>query len=82
MPGLRVVSEEQWQAAHERLSTSRQNYLRHNDGNVWRRPANGVESKHLLIGMAVCTECGAGLMVRSRLAPSEPLNERLEVWIG
>ena len=66
MPELRVVSEEQWQAAHERLSTSRQNYLRHNDGKVWGRPANGVESKHLLIGMAVCAECGAGLMVRSR----------------
>src|SRR5690606_22641580 len=30
------------------------------------RPTNGVDSKHLLTGMAVCGVCGAGLLARGR----------------
>ncbi|MGH9239791.1 MAG: zinc ribbon domain-containing protein [Vicinamibacterales bacterium] len=62
------MSDEQWGAAHERLRGSRQNYLRHTNGRVWGRPANGVESKFLLTGMAICGACGAGMLIRSRKA--------------
>ena len=65
-PELRIVSDEAWVAAHDRLTTSRRNYLRHTNGRVWGRPANGVESKYLLTGMAVCAECGAGMLIRGR----------------
>ena len=65
-PQLRIVSDEEWNAAHERLSSSRTNYLRHTDGQVWGKPANGVESKYLLTGMAACGECGGGMAVYSR----------------
>src|SRR5207244_12322030 len=65
MPELRVVDEDTWLAAHERLATSRQNYLRHTDGRLWGRPANGVESKFLLTGMAICGQCGAGMLIRT-----------------
>ena len=62
---LRIVSDELWASAHERLGTSRLNYLRATDGRLWGKPANGVESKYLLTGMAVC-ECGGGMLVYSR----------------
>ncbi|MCZ6918505.1 MAG: recombinase family protein, partial [Gemmatimonadetes bacterium] len=65
-PHLRIVSDEEWDAAHERLSSSRQNYLRHTDGKVWGKPASGVESKYLLTGMATCGACGGGMSVFSR----------------
>jgi site-specific DNA recombinase len=69
-PALRIVSDELWDAAHERLRSSRQNYLRHTDGRVWGKPANGIESKYLLTGMAACGECGAGMLVYSRKGDS------------
>ncbi len=65
-PELRIVSDDEWTAAHNRLETSRRAYLRHTDGRVWGRPTNGVESNYLLVGMAVCGECGSGLMARPR----------------
>lgn len=65
-PGLRIVSDELWDAAHERLRTSRENYLRHTDGRVWGKPANGIESRYLLTGLATCGECGGGMLVYSR----------------
>src|SRR3989442_1158341 len=55
---LRIVSEELWQAAHERLHTSRQSYLRTNEGKLCGKPGNGVESKYLLTGLVTCGECG------------------------
>ena len=66
MPALRIVSDEQWDAAHERLRTSRLNYLRHQDGKLWGKPANGIESRYLLVGLSACAECGGGLQVYSR----------------
>ena len=66
VPSLRIVDDSLWEAAHERLRTSRQNYLRHTDGRLWGRPTNGVESKYLLTGMAICGNCGAGMLIRSR----------------
>ena len=66
VPQLRIVSDALWTAAHERLDTSRRSYLRGTDGRLWGKPANGVESKYLLTGMAVCGMCGGALTVRSR----------------
>jgi site-specific DNA recombinase len=63
---LRIVSEELWQAVHDRLACVRQAYLRGTQGQVWGRPPNGAESKYLLTGMATCGACGATLHVRSR----------------
>jgi len=63
---LRIVSDEAWQAVHDRLASARQAYLRGTQGQVWGRPPNGVESKYLLTGMATCGGCGATLHVRSR----------------
>jgi Recombinase zinc beta ribbon domain len=45
---------------------SRQNYLRHKDGRLWGRPTNGVESRYLLAGMAICGVCGAVMLIRPR----------------
>jgi len=63
-PSSRIVSEELWAAAHERLRGAREIYLRDTRGKLWGKPANGVESKYLLTGMAVCTCCGGALTVR------------------
>ena len=63
---LRIVSDEGWQAVHDRLASARQAYLRGTQGQVWGRPPSGVESKYLLTGMATCGACGATLHVRSR----------------
>ncbi|HEV8458223.1 MAG TPA: recombinase family protein [Methylomirabilota bacterium] len=63
---LRIVSDELWQAVHDRLASARQAYLRGTKGQVWGRPPSGVESKYLLTGMATCGACGATLHVRSR----------------
>jgi DNA invertase Pin-like site-specific DNA recombinase len=65
-PELRIVDEDLWTGAHERLAASRQNYLRHTDGRLWGRPTNGMERNHLLTGMAVCGECGSGMLARGR----------------
>ena len=66
LPELRIVSDDLWDAAHERLQTSRKNYLRSTDGRLWGKPGNGVESKHLLTGMALCGSCGGNMMARRR----------------
>jgi Recombinase/Recombinase zinc beta ribbon domain len=66
-PDLRIVTDETWDAAHERLQASRGTYLRHTDGRVWGKPTDGLESKYLLrTGLAQCAVCGGGLYVTSR----------------
>jgi hypothetical protein len=64
-PELHVVSDDEWQAAHERLTTVREKYLTATDGRVYGRPRD-VESKYLLPGFARCACCGGGLHVRTR----------------
>ena len=66
VPALRIIDDALWEAAHERLGASRLNYLRHTDGKLWGKPANGIESKYLLTGMATCGACGGGMLVYSR----------------
>ena len=62
----RVVPDELWDRAHERLGLPRQTYLRTQGGRVWGRPATGLAGKYLLTGIARCGVCGSGLEVRSR----------------
>ena len=64
-PELRIVEEALWQAAHQRIAGTRQTYLRGTAGRLWGRPANGIESKYLLTGLAACGWCGGTLEVRS-----------------
>lgn len=63
---LRVISDDLWQAAHDRLRGSRDTYLRSTGGRLWGKPSNGIESKYLLTGMATCGRCGGALTARSR----------------
>ena len=65
-PELRIVEDRAWDAAHTRLGNARANYLRGTKGRLWGRPADGIESKYLLSGLACCGECGGSLVVRSR----------------
>ena len=66
LPHLRIVSDELWQAAQERIRASRDSYLRGTGGVLHGRPVSGVESKYLLIHLAQCDSCGGSLYVRSR----------------
>ena len=66
VPGLRIVEDELWDAAHRRMKATRRTYLRGTDGKLWGRPPTGTAAKHLLVGMAICAKCGAGLEIRSR----------------
>lgn len=65
-PHLRVVPEELWQAAHDRLSRTRTTYLRRNSGKLWGRPEAGLESKYLLSGLLVCGTCGGAMHATKR----------------
>jgi site-specific DNA recombinase len=65
-PQLRIVPDDAWKAAHDRLSASRETYLRTNRGVLWGKPTNGIDSKYLLSGLARCGVCGGGLYVASR----------------
>ena len=65
-PEIRIVSNELWKAAHDRLDSARKNYLRSHNGQLWGRPPSGVESKYLLVGQARCGLCGGSIEARSR----------------
>lgn len=65
-PELRIVPADLWQAAHERLSRTRQAYLRLNGGKLWGRPERGIEAKYLLTGFLVCGVCGGSFNVVKR----------------
>jgi hypothetical protein len=60
---LRIVSDEQWQAAHERLENAKAVYLRGTDGKLHGQPSNGVDSKYLLTGLLSCAQCGGAMIV-------------------
>ena len=64
-PALRIVLEELWSAAHNRLDHSRARHLRHTNGQLWGRPRS-VESRYLLPGFARCAVCGGVMHVRTR----------------
>jgi site-specific DNA recombinase len=66
VPALRIVPEPLWQAVRERFRDTRASYLRATNGQLWGRPANGIESRYLLTGLAQCGVCGGSLIVHSR----------------
>jgi DNA invertase Pin-like site-specific DNA recombinase len=65
-PALRIVPEELWIAAHDRLSRKREAYIRRAGGRLWGRPEAGIESRYLLTGFALCGTCGGTLGIRRR----------------
>lgn len=65
-PELRVVTEDQWQAAHARLSATRENYRMATRGPLLFKPPTGAATKHLLTGLSRCACCGGSMAVRSR----------------
>jgi DNA invertase Pin-like site-specific DNA recombinase len=65
-PELRIVTEDEWQAAHRQLDGARRLYLRATGGQAFGRPAVGNPSPYLLTNLALCGCCGGPLWVRSR----------------
>ncbi len=65
-PELRIVPDKLWKDAQDRLDRTRATYLRGTKGQLWGRPATGLESKYLLTGLSLCGQCGGSLYVRSR----------------
>jgi site-specific DNA recombinase len=65
-PALRIVPDALWKAAHARLETTRQSYLRATGGQLHGRPCDGRAAKYLLTSLATCGLCGGSLEVRSR----------------
>lgn len=66
VPTLQIVPQPLWQAVRERFRDTRASYLRATNGQLWGRPANGIESRYLLTGLAQCGRCGGSLIVHSR----------------
>ena len=64
-PQLRILSDDEWKAAHDRLNESRTVYLRGTKGELWGRPASNLDSKYLLTGLIKCEQCGGNMLVRS-----------------
>jgi site-specific DNA recombinase len=65
-PHLRIISDTLWTRVHDRLAAARVAYLRGTGGELWGRPARGVESKYLLGGLARCGVCNGSFYVKSR----------------
>jgi hypothetical protein len=68
VPQWRIVSDEEWDAAHWRLEQAAAVYIRSTDGKRWGRPPAGVQGKYLLSGLLRCACCGASLTVGSAWA--------------
>ena len=65
-PELRIVPQDLAKAVDARLRETGRSYRRGTKGQLWGRPAHGVESKYLLPGLARCGVCGGGIYVKSR----------------
>ncbi len=65
-PTLQIVTDDEWAAAHARMSAARAIYFRATGGQTFGRPALGNPSKYLLTNLALCGCCGGSLKVRSR----------------
>jgi site-specific DNA recombinase len=65
-PELRIVPEDLWTKVHERMEQAKAVYLRGTKGQLYGRPAAGVESKYLLSGLARCATCNGSMYVKSR----------------
>lgn len=58
VPELRIVSDELWQTAHERLAASRTLYFQRLGEPAYTPPVNGLDSPYLLTGILSCGACG------------------------
>ena len=57
IPDLRIVPDELWRSAHERLAASRTLYFQRLGQPVYTPPLNGMESPYLLTGLLSCGAC-------------------------
>jgi site-specific DNA recombinase len=65
IPDLRIVPEDLWRAAHERLAASRTLYFQRLGPPADTPPVNGIGSPYLLTGLLSCGAC-AGTMFAHR----------------
>jgi hypothetical protein len=63
---LRIVSDELWKAAHDRIAASRAAFTTRFTGRSHGRPPSGTESPYLLSGFRECARCGASMVIGSR----------------
>ncbi len=63
LPALRIVSDALWQRVHSRKATTKQHYLRNEQGQLLAKPEAGLVSRYALSGIARCHVCGGGLKV-------------------
>jgi len=61
---LRIVSDDLWKRAHDRLAQTRQAY----DRRSGVKPSGALESTYLLSGMLKCGICGSNLVVSGKRA--------------
>jgi len=64
-PELRIVPPELWAQVQTRLEQVRRSYTPWTRGQLWGGTAAAVESKHLLLGLAACQQCGGSIAVRA-----------------
>jgi len=65
-PELRIVAPELWAQVQTRLANIRRSYTARARGKLWESPAAAVESKHLLLGLATCQQCGGSIAIHGR----------------
>jgi len=66
VPELAIVDDALWTAAQARMAAAAAVYGERTGGQVFGRPANGVESKYLLTGFGVCAGCGGSMATLKR----------------
>ena len=57
-PELRIVSDELWKAAHDRMAQTHRTYLHRGVGQLGGKPESGLQSRYLLSGFVRCGVCG------------------------
>jgi hypothetical protein len=63
-PDLRIVTDDAWDAAHQRIGAARETYDRQTHGR--RQYKRDQDSKYLLTGFGRCAVCNGGVHVRTR----------------
>jgi site-specific DNA recombinase len=63
-PHLQIIPDALWAQTRRLIAHQRAVYLRSTNGQVYGRPAVGIESSYLLTGMLLCY-CGAAMTLRS-----------------
>jgi hypothetical protein len=65
-PDLRIIEEPLWRAAHQRMAAANKQYLRATGGQLYGKPAAGVEGKHILSGLLRCAVCGGNMFLNKK----------------